>query len=93
MAKRKSKATQQQRQFYQSNNHLRAKLTQLDDDLYNLLQSHLFYQQSMIALTEEQTEPEGWLIGALVMHRWLRQQGEAVMTELASVKQSMNTCT
>lgn len=91
MSKRKSKATHQQRQFYKRNNHLRAKLTQLDDDLYNLLQSHLFYQQSMMALTEEQVEPEGWLIGALVTHRWLRQQGETLMTELVSVKQSLKT--
>ena len=90
MSKRKSKATPQQRQFNCDNNHLRAKLTQLDDDLYNLLQSHLFYQQSMIALTEEQAEPEGWLIGALVTHRWLRQQGETLMTELIGVKQSFN---
>jgi len=45
----------------------------------------------MIALTEEQVEPEGWLIGALVTHRWLRQQGEMLMTELVSVKQSIKT--
>ena len=44
----------------------------------------------MMALTEEQVEPDGWLIGALVTHRWLRQQGEALITELVSIKQSLN---
>lgn len=91
MATRKSKASKPQQQFNRGNNHLRAKFTQLDDDLYNLLQSHLFYQQSMIALVEEQVEPDGWLIGALVTHRWLRQQGETLMTKLVSVKQSLNS--
>jgi hypothetical protein len=45
----------------------------------------------MMALTEEQVEPEGWIIGALVTHRWLRQQGETLMTEFVSVKQSLKT--
>ena len=91
MAKRKSKATHQQRQFNQRNNHLRAKLTQLDDDLYNLLQSHLFYQQSMIALAETQVEPDYWVMGAACTHRWLREQGERLTTQLAKVKQTLAT--
>jgi len=90
MATRKSKASKPQRQFNRGNNHLRATLTQLDDDLYNLLQSHHFYQQSMIALAEGQVEPDYWLIGALTTHRWLRQQGETLMTELVSIKQSLS---
>jgi|GEM_PF-5157745 len=91
MAKRKSKASNPQQQFNCDNNHLRAKLTQLDDDLYNLLQSHLFYQQSMIALAENEVEPDYWLIGALTTHRWLRQQGDGLISKLTTIKQSLHT--
>ena len=60
MPKRKSKATIQQQQFNKVNRSLHAKLTQLDDDLNNLLQGHRFLHHAMIALAEEQAEPEGW---------------------------------
>lgn len=89
MAKRKSKASKPQRQFNRGSNHLGATLTQLDDDLYNLLQSHQFYQQSVIALAETQVEPDYWLIGAVCTHRWLREQGDYLTAKLAKVKQTI----
>ena len=90
MAKRKSKATQQLRQFQRAKRELSAKLTQLDDDLYNLLQSHQFYQQAVIALVEENTEPDYWVIGALTTHRWLRQSGEQLLNQLTQAKQQLS---
>jgi len=90
MGTHKSKASKPQRQFNRGNNHLRATLTQLDDDLYNLLQSHQFYQQSVIALAETQVEPDYWLMGAVCTHRWLREQGERLTAQMANVKQAIN---
>ncbi|ODS22802.1 hypothetical protein AB835_12285 [Candidatus Endobugula sertula] len=90
MSKRKSKATQQLRQFQRVKKELSAKLTQLDDDLYNLLQSHQFYQQAVIALVEENTEPEYWVIEALTTQRWLRQSGEQLINRLNQAGQQLN---
>ena len=91
MAKRKSKATRQLRQFQRVKRELSAKLTQLDDDLYNLLQSHQFYQQAVIALIEENTEPEYWMIGALTTQRWLMQSGEQLLSQLVSARNRLNS--
>ena len=97
MAKKHSKTNarlrktlnQQQRQFQRVKKELSAKLTQLDDDLYNLLQSHQFYQQAVIALVEENTEPEYWVIGALTTQRCLRQSGEQLINQLSQARQQL----
>ena len=79
----------QQRQFTQYKQALNAKLARIEDELGNVLHSHLFYQQAILALTEESAEPEYWLMGALHTHRWLRQSGEQLINQITDTRQRL----
>lgn len=41
---------------------------------------------AVIALVEENSEPEHWVMGALQTQRWLRQSGEACLQQLATTR-------
>jgi hypothetical protein len=58
---------------------LQEQLAGLDDELHNLLQGHRFYEQAMVALVNDNTEPESWLIGAMVTQQLLQQSGEQLL--------------
>ena len=47
-------------------------------------------QQAVIALIEENTEPEYWVIGALTTQRWLRQSGEQLIDQLTTARKQLH---
>ena len=63
------------------------KLTDLDQQLTNLLHSQYFYRQALINLLDLD-EDASCLIGALVLHQWLEASGESLLAMLREMRQS-----
>jgi len=59
----------------------------LDDSLYNLTQGQLFYQQCLISIAASGDDSAYWEIGALVIHRQLREASEQVLQQLTELRQ------
>jgi len=72
---------------------LTEQLSRLEDQLHNLLACYQFYDHAIRAMTspEQLEESQEWYFGLFLNQQWLRRQGEQVMTELVSIKQSLNT--
>ena len=63
------------------------KLTDLDQQLTNLLHSQYFYRQALINLLDLD-EDASCLIGALVLHQWLEASGESLLAMIREMRQS-----
>ena len=87
--RRKTKITRQRqvRRFKQT---LNTKLTQFDDDLYNLIQSNTFFHHAIIHLGNEELAPESWVMGALNTQRWLQQSADTLTQQLQDIRQWVN---
>ena len=62
-------------------------LTDLDQQLTNLLHSQHFYRQSLINLLDLDNDTN-CLIGALVVHQWLEASGESLLILLKEIRES-----
>ena len=76
-----------QRQFTRFKQTLNVRLTQLDDDLYNLLQGYTFLYRALVNMAADGSEPESWLTGAMVAQRWLQQSGRNLTEKLQQTRQ------
>ena len=65
-------------------------LTDLDQQLTNLLHSQHFYRQSLINLLDLDNDAN-CLIGALVVHQWLEASGESLLILLKEIRESATT--
>ena len=94
MSKRKCNSAARLRQIKKSHHHfkgeLSTRLSALDDSVYNLTQGQLFYQQCLISLATSEDDPAYWEIGALVIHRQLREASEQVLQQLTELRQWAN---
>ena len=63
-------------------------LTDLDQQLANLLHSQYFYRQALVNLLDE---GDSCLIGALVLHHWLEASGEALLAMVQEIKHTQST--
>ena len=63
------------------------KLTDLDQQLTNLLHSQYFYRQALINLLDLD-EDASCLIGALVLHQWLEASGDSLLAMLREMRES-----
>ena len=68
-------------------------LSQLEDQLHNLLACHQFFGEAIRLMTdpEQPTNSEDWHLGLFLNQQWLQQQGGQVMQELLSLKHSLKT--
>ena len=79
-----------ERQFKRFKKTLTTQLTQLDDDLQNLLQNHAFLEHAVINLAADELAPELWLAGAVTNQRWLKQTGDNIAEQLRQVRLWIN---
>ena len=86
---RKTK-TMRQRQVRRFKRTLNTKLTQFDDDLCNLIQSHTFFHHAIIHLGNEELAPESWVTGAIITQRWLQQSADTLTQQLQDIRQWVN---
>ena len=77
----------QQRQFHQE---LNAKLTALDDQLYQLIQGQQFFQLALLALSTWECDAESWLTGSLTVERQLRQYADEFIQQWSDLRQWVN---
>jgi len=72
---------------------LKEQLSQTEDRLHNLLSSYQFYDNAIRALVdpEKLEDSEDWHFGLFLNQQWLRQQGQELITELVTIKQSLPT--
>ena len=91
MSKRKCNAAVQLRQLKISHQQFKRSLDEqlmaFNDQLYNQQQAYIFYSRSILALAQEEEEPELWGIGALVAERRLRQAAEQLTQQLQEIRQ------
>ena len=91
MSKRKCNSAARLRQIKKSHHHfkgeLSTRLSTLNDSVYNLIQGELFYQQSLISLATSEDDTTYWEIGALVIHRQLRDTSEQVLQQPTKLQQ------
>ena len=91
LTKRKSKVSYHLSQIKKSHHHfkgeLRTRLSALDDSVYNLTQGQQLYQQCLISLATSEDDTTYWEIGALVIHRQLRDTSEQVLQQPTKLQQ------
>lgn len=63
----------------------KALLTELDDTLYSLLQSHLFFQEAVLNLASNGDEPT-WLAGATAVQQWLKQSSHQFLQQFEAAR-------
>ena len=70
---------------------LNEQLSRLEDQLHGLLACYQFYDHAIRAMTnpEHLEESQEWYFGLFLNQQWLRRQGEKVMLELTTIKQSL----
>ena len=51
------------------------------DELSNFLHAQHFYHEALLALIQQDDEPD-WIIGAILAGRWLRESGEGLVMQL-----------
>ena len=51
------------------------------DELSNFLHAQHFYHEALLALMQQEDEPD-WVIGAVIAGKWLRQPGEGLVVQL-----------
>jgi hypothetical protein len=69
----------------------RARLACHQDRLNNMLASHRFMNEAVLALTEPERfeEYDDWHLGLFLHQRWVMQQAEQLKAELNTIKQSL----
>ncbi|MFQ3248100.1 MAG: hypothetical protein ACI9SP_004760 [Arenicella sp.] len=70
------------------------RLARLEDQLNQLLACHTFYDLAIKAITspdyEEDIDGKQWHFGLLLQQQWLQDQGQAVITELQTIRRVLH---
>jgi len=70
------------------------RLARLEDQLNHLLACHEFYDLAIHAITspsyQEELDGQRWHFGLLLHQQWLHDQGQAVITELQTIRRVVN---
>ena len=69
------------------------RLARLEDQLNHLLACHVFYDTAIRAITQlevdEPTANDRWQLGLFLQQQWLQDQGNAVVSELRIIRQTL----
>jgi hypothetical protein len=70
------------------------RLARLEDQLNQLLACHEFYDLAIRAITspdyDEEIEGKQWHFGLFLQQQWLQDQGQAVITELQTIRRVLH---
>jgi hypothetical protein len=68
------------------------RVSQLEDQLNNMLACYRFHGAAILALTEPERldDSEEWHLGLFLTQQWLWQLGEQLMAELVATKKMMS---
>jgi hypothetical protein len=97
MSKRKCNAVSQLRKLKKSQHHLKQATTERlmhhQDRLSNMLACHQFIDDAVLAITDPERlgEFEDCHLGLFLCQQWIKQQGEELIDEVTTIKQSLNT--
>jgi hypothetical protein len=70
------------------------RLARLEDQLNQLLACHEFYDLAIRAITspdyDEELDGHQWHFGLFLQQQWLQDQGQAVITELQTIRRVLH---
>lgn len=68
------------------------RVSQLEDQLNNMLACYQFHGAAILALTEPERldDSEDWHLGLFLTQQWLWQLGEQLMAELVAIKEGLS---